>query len=310
MNTLFRAMIVIAIVCAGWLYVDNANRQERAAARRTLDERSAALLARTIAPGSALSCLSGLSGDAIEAACEKTVFASPEAVSAAVSYVTAELDLLIDGAIYAGRFDQAYFSQIGQLQSILQRDRFGIVAYVFAMRGCTVEKCDSGSVMGDPSRMLANLRDHVFEANVMKFATAWSTGHSAAANAGADGATARPAAAVSSQYDFPSANSIPPVNIMVPEPAPRSAASPAGAPPRQAAAPVPPRRPPPGRAPPLHPVRPWRSARRLPTAPGRRRRNRPRSGVSPPLRADGQPAKACSYSPWKTSGGISSSPPG
>jgi hypothetical protein len=249
MNTLFRAVIVIAIVCAGWLYVDNANRQERAAARRALDERSAALLARTIAPGSALSCLSGQSGDAIEAACEKTVFASPETVSTAVSYVTAELDLLLDGAVYAGRFDQAYFSQVGQLQSILQHDRFGIVAYVFATRGCTIEKCDSGSLMGDPTRMLANLRDHVFEANVTKFAAAWSAGHGAAANAVADGATARSAAAVSSQYDFPSANSIPPVNIMAPEPTPRSAATPTGASPRQAAAPVPPRRPPPGRAP-------------------------------------------------------------
>lgn len=248
MHTLSRAMIVIAVACAGWLYIDNANQQERSAARRALDERSAALLARAMTPGSALSCLNGVSGEAVEAACEKTLFATPETVSAAVSYVTAELDLLVDGANYAARLDQAYFLQMGQLQGILQRDRFGIVAYVFAARGCTVEKCDSTNLMADPSRVLANLRDHAFEANVAKFVTAWSAGHGAADAAPAS--PMRPAAVVSPQYDFPSANSIPPVNIMAPEPAPapRSGAAASSAR-QQAAAPVPPRRPPQGRAP-------------------------------------------------------------
>jgi hypothetical protein len=247
MHTLSRAVIVIAVACAGWLYIDSTNRQDRAAVRRALDERSAALLARAMAPGSALSCLNGSSGEAVEAACEKTVFATPETVSAAVSYVTAELDLLVDGGLYAGRVDQAYFSQLGPLQSILQRDRFGIVAHVLDARGCTVEKCDSANLVGDPTRVLANLRDHVFDANVARFASAWNASHGAAAANAADAAMTRPSAAVSSQYDFPSAESIPQVNIMAPEPGPRSgttAQAPAGGAPRQATAPVPPRRPP------------------------------------------------------------------
>jgi hypothetical protein len=253
-HTLPRAMIVIAVACAGWIYIDNANQQEQAAARRALDERSAALLARVMTPGSALSCLNGVSGEAVEAACEKTVFASPETVSAAVSYVSAELDLLIESAVFAARFDHAYLSQLAQLQGILQRDRFGIVAHVLTTRGCTVEKCDAANLIGDPTHVLANLHEQVFEANVTKFATAWSHG---AATAGAEAATgvAARAAAVSSQYDFPSATSIPPVNIMAPEPAPRSAPAASGAPaassaPRQqAAAPVPARRPPQPRPP-------------------------------------------------------------
>jgi hypothetical protein len=246
-RTLSRAVIVIAAACAGWLYVDNTNRQERAAARRAIDERSAALLARAMEPGSALSCLNGGSGETVEAACEKLVFATPETVSAAVSYATAELDLLVDGAaIYGGRLDQAYFSQLGKLQSILQRDRYGIVAQVLAARGCTADKCDSANVVGDPTRMMENLRDHVFDANVAKFAAAWNGGHGAAAANMADAPTARPAAAVSSQYDFPSADSIPPVNIMAPEPGSRNgttAQAPSGVASRQATAPVPPRRP-------------------------------------------------------------------
>jgi hypothetical protein len=247
MHTLPRAMIVIAVACAGWLYIDNTNQQERAAVQRAFDERSAALLARAMAPGSALSCLNGLSGDAVEAACERTVFATPETVSAAVSYVSAEMDLLADGGVYAGRLDQAYFSQLGQLQSILQRDRFGIVAHVLAARGCIEEKCDSANLVGDPTRVLTNLRDHVFDANVAKFASAWNAGHGAAADA-----AARPAAPVSSQYDFPSADSIPPVNIMAPEPGPRNgttAQAPSGVTPRQATTPVPQRRPPQGHPP-------------------------------------------------------------
>ena len=44
-------------------------------------------MARAIAPGSALSCLDEMAGEAVEAACEKGVFASPEAVAAAVKYV-------------------------------------------------------------------------------------------------------------------------------------------------------------------------------------------------------------------------------
>jgi hypothetical protein len=252
-HTLSRAVIVIAVACAGWLYIDSTNQQQRAAARRALDERSAALLARIMAPGSALSCLNGVSGEAVEAACEKTVFTTPETVSAAVSYVTAELDLLIDSAAYAGRLDQAYLPQVAQLQSILQRDRFGILAHVLATRGCSEEKCDSANLLGNPTRVLANLRDHVFDANVVKFASAWSAGRGAVAN-GVEAATARPAAdaatarpaAVSSQYDFPSADSIPPVNIMAPEPGTRNgttAQAPSSTTPRPAAAaPVPPRR--------------------------------------------------------------------
>jgi hypothetical protein len=241
-------VIVIAAACAVWVYFDNVNQQERAVARRGLDERSAALLARVMTPGSALSCLHGASGEAVETACEKTVFATPETVSAAVSYVTAELDLLADGAAYAGRLEQGYFSQLGQLQSNLQRDRFGIVAHVFATRGCTAEKCDSAKLVGDPTRVFGNLRDRVFDANVAKFAAAWNAGHSAAAAGAADAATAlpaRPAAPVSSQYDFPSADSIPPVNIMAAEPGSRNgtaAQAPAAAT-RQATTPVPSRRP-------------------------------------------------------------------
>ncbi len=253
-NALFRASIVIAVASAGWVYVQQMGRQELAAARRALDERSAALLARAVAPGSALSCLSELAGEPVEIACEKAVFASPEAVSAAVSYVTAELALLADGSGHARRVaDPAYASEFSPLRAALEQDRFGIVAHVLARRGCTADRCDALDQFNDPSHLLANLRDHVFDDRVTKFAASWNGASRSAADA-PSAAPLRPAAMVSPQYDFPSADSIPPVNIMVPEPGSRSGTAPNQTPPsagstRTTAAPVPPRRPPPGRNP-------------------------------------------------------------
>jgi hypothetical protein len=253
-NALFRASIVIAVASAGWVYVQQMGRQEQAAARQALNDRSAALLARAVAPGSALSCLNELAGEAVEIACEKAVFASPEAVSAAVSYVTAELALLADGSGHARRVaDPAYASEFSPLRSALEQDRFGIVAHVLARRGCTADKCDALDLFNEPSQLLANLRDHVFDDHVTKFAASWNGSSRPAADAAA-AAPLRPAAMVSPQYDFPSADSIPPVNIMAPEPGSRGGTAPNQAPPsagstRTSVAPVPPRRPPPGRSP-------------------------------------------------------------
>src|SRR5229473_8068711 len=102
-NVLFRVAIVAIAVSAGWLYIQRIERQEHAAELRLLDERLAALLVRAVAPGSALSCLDELAGETVEVACEKAVFASPEAVSAAVAYVAAKLALLTDGSEHAQR---------------------------------------------------------------------------------------------------------------------------------------------------------------------------------------------------------------
>jgi hypothetical protein len=270
MNVLFRVALVAIAVSAGWLYFQRIERQDRAAELRQLDERSAALLVRAVAPGSALSCLDELAGEAVEAACEKAVFSSPEAVSAAVAYVTAKLALLADRNDYARRLDPALASGSTPLLTALEIDRFGIVAHVLATRhGCTAGKCDALTWFGDDSRVLANLRDHTFNEQVAKFAANWNgppratmdraaTDRAAPDNAPAElPRPAAPALTVAPRYDFPSAESIPPVNIMAPEPAPRPAAPPNGQPaaasrdanPRPAAPPVPPRRPPQARTP-------------------------------------------------------------
>lgn len=254
-NVLFRVVIVAFAVYAGWFYIQRIERQEQAAQLRAWDERSAALLARAVAPGSALSCLDEMAGEVVEAACEKTIFASPEAVAAAVSYVAAKLAVLSERNERAQHADAAVAPELAPTLTALEIDRFGIVAHVLARQhGCTAEKCDAAAWFGDPGRVLANLRDRAFDEQVAKFAAAWNGPPRAAADAAGAAEPPHPAAAsvVAPHFDFPSTQTIPPVNIMAPEPpAPRLGSSPNGQPSaaaadgnvRPATTPVPPRRP-------------------------------------------------------------------
>jgi hypothetical protein len=253
-NALSRVVIVAIAIFAGWFYTERTEQLAQTAERRLLDERATALMARAIAPGSALSCLDEIAGETVEIACEKAVFASPEAVAAAVTYITAKLALLADGSDLARRTDGAFAAEFVQLRTAIELDRFGIVAHVLANRhGCTEDKCDALMQFSDHTHVVANLRDHTFDEHVTTFAANWNDPPRAAP----DRAVAATPVPVSPRYDFPSSQSIPAVNIMVPEPGAPRAGSASGTQPTAApgeansrATPVPPRRPPPVRAPP------------------------------------------------------------
>jgi hypothetical protein len=267
MGALFRVGIVAVAISAGWFYIQHTEQRERATERRALDERSAMLLTRAAAPGSALACLDELAGETVEVACEKVVFASPESIAAAAAYVAAKLALLADEDDYARRVNRTFVAELAPLRTSLELDRFGIVAHVLALRyGCTADKCDALTLLGDHSHVLANLRDGAFDEQVAKFASSWNSpsrtvldGGAAVTSAAALPLAPSPApAAVSPRYDFPSSQSIPPINIMVPETSAPRAAAPGGQPPaasggdgnsRTVTTPMPPRRPPQGRTP-------------------------------------------------------------
>jgi hypothetical protein len=253
-SAVFRVGIVLVAAYAGWIYLQRASAQDEAAERRSLDERSAALMARAIAPGSALSCLDELASEPVETACEKGVFASPEAVAAAVSYVTAKLALLADGTQHMREVNPTFAADLVPLRAGLELDRFGIVAHVLAKReGCSAEKCDALARFTDSSHVLANLRDHTFDDEVTKFTALWNAPKPEPTTIAAAPPTAPvpsnltpPPASVSPRYDFPSSQSIPPVSIMANEPrgAPAGGTAAQAAPGDPNATPVPPRRPP------------------------------------------------------------------
>ena len=219
--------VLIACGVAG-LWFNQASLRERAAERRALDQRVSALDTRAIAPGSPLACLDAGAGDAVETACEKAVFATPQSVAEAVSYVTARLTLLADATEFARR--GGYDNGLATLRLAIETDRYGIVAHVLSARNsCTPLLCDSYVLLHDADRVQANLRERLFDHYIERYSTEWAartqSGTPVADAAGAPATTAAiapagpsAAAPVPSKYDFPSAASIPPVSIMAAEP--------------------------------------------------------------------------------------------
>jgi hypothetical protein len=223
------AFLVLAAVVA-WKLIPYFADRDRIEARRALDQRMTELTARVLAPNSALGCLEPGLGDAVDAACEKELFASPETVGAATALVAARWSLLTSAVDYAKR-DPSYEPKLDGLRRSLQADRYGFLAQVLSTReGCTAGRCEGLERLADPSRVRANLNERTFEGLVARNAVAWAARpHGATAAVG-------PAGAPGPGINFPSAASIPPVSIMNTEPG--GAAAPV-------AAPAPPRRPPP-----------------------------------------------------------------
>jgi hypothetical protein len=238
---------------------------EQAAERRAIEARSAELTAHSLAPGSALGCLDAVASAVVENACERPLFASPEAVAAAMEYVDARFSLLAATTALAAR-DQAYQPMLERLRRGLEADRYGLVAHVLLTRGCNGAECPELRLLREPGRVVANMKVRAFEASLGAHARAWpsnGTGPAVASatplvpalsapgmptplaspGSAASGPSGSPSAAPS-KFDFPSASSIPAVSIMSPEPS-----TPAAAEPRPATTPAPKRAASPSRRP-------------------------------------------------------------
>ena len=236
LNGLLRLAIAAAVIGAGAFAVtavlDRLALDSQAAERRALLQRNAELNVSVLAPGSALACLDGGAGEAIESACEKAVFANAQSAAAAVAYVGARLALLKDASDFAKRNEPAFIEAFAGARRALELDRYGIVAHVLTEReGCTLERCAAFALLRDTAALTANLRGAAFDTYVARYADAWNKTEpeKQIPVAAAPAATPAPVASVaapaelagrplSSKYDFPSAASIPPVSIMNAEP--------------------------------------------------------------------------------------------
>jgi hypothetical protein len=217
----FAAVAVVAIgAWAVWALTGYSVTQELNAERHALDARALELTARAIMPGSTLACLDANAGETVEKACERAVFASPEAVAAATSYMSARLSLLSDAVAYARRAERSYDPALVSLRRAVEADRFGLVAQVLTTRdACTPELCAAFALLRNADAVKANLKARTYENNVARYAAMWLEQK----NFPAVAATPAPGVAVvtvaPSTIEFPSAASIPPVSIMNPEPA-------------------------------------------------------------------------------------------
>lgn len=274
-TTIIGLAAVAFVIWAGWTLIEQGAERDRTSERRALDARASELVARAVAPNSVLACLDGLSGEATEAACERAVFATPESLAAAVSYVAAQITLFQDGIEFVNRRDASYAASLAGLRRAIETDRFGITAHVLMTRdGCTTEQCAFLSLLGDANRVRANLNERAYDAVVSRHAGGWP----ARSRSNASTAASPPGPGIS----FPSAASIPPVSIMNAEPPAAPAATAPAAPQTAApaAAPTPPPRPRPAPSAAQKQTQPPRSAGPVQLTP-------PPPSASPP-----QPARA------------------
>jgi hypothetical protein len=254
---------IVVVVLAGLAVMSLLGRMaqdERLAERRALAQRSAELTARALAPGSTLACLDGGAGEAVENACEKTVFGNPQSTAAAVAYMAARLTLLSDGLAFARRSDPDFAFTLAGLRRAIELDRFGLAAHVLTLRdGCTAERCAAFALLGDAEVVKANLKAQVFDQYVSRYAADWGKSEpmvkapAPAPVASATESFAPSKTPLGSKYSFPSAASIPPVSIMNSEPPLPKAATEA-----QAAQPAQPAQPPAVAAPAPAPATPKR----------------------------------------------------
>src|SRR5689334_1493791 len=203
-----RTIVFVAALVAVIGYFLTAADRDLSADRRALQAREADLSARALIPGSALGCLNGIANETVETACEKAVFARPEAAAAAVAYVTAQLDVLADAARLLGSDDEDFGPGLAGLRRAIALDRYGVVAHVLATReGCTAESCWAFNVVDDPSVLKANLKGRAFDTYVERYQAAWNKHEEPAKPAETpqdNAAPEQPSASFSSRYDFPS----------------------------------------------------------------------------------------------------------
>jgi hypothetical protein len=145
--------------------------------------------------------------------------------AAAVSYVAAQLSLLAAATRAAGSGAPVDRLKMG-LRRTIETDRFGIAAYVLAVReGCTPARCGAFALLGDPKQLRTNLAERRYETLVRNYMAAWpaTAGTPVASGAQTTGAGAATAAAIPPRQPqknlyFPSSSSIPSVTIMTAEP--------------------------------------------------------------------------------------------
>jgi hypothetical protein len=175
----------------------------------------------------ALSCTDGLAGDVVEVACEKALFGTPDAAAAAVSYVASEISRLRSFGDAAAA-DSVMSPELQALRRAIERDRYGLVAHVLIARDhCQPSDCATFQSLTDHSQVAANMEERIYEKLVMRYASSWN------APAATTDAAMPPTSALMSEptgrpttMDFPTSASIPPVNIMTPEPSTGAAAPP------------------------------------------------------------------------------------
>ncbi len=189
----------------------------------------------------ALACIDDLAGDAVLNACEKILFGAADSTAAAVAYAAAKITQLTSfGDIAAAERNTT--SELQALRRAVERDRYGLMAYVLAARDhCTASACAAFRSLGDSRQIASNMDERLYENLVTRHASSWNAPAQTQTAAGlSTGLPPSVPTGKPTNAEFPTSASTPPVNIMTPEPGSAPAAKPPAAPKPQTAATVPP----------------------------------------------------------------------
>ena len=181
----------------------------------------------------ALACLDGLAGESVEAACEKALFASADSVAAGVSYTAAQITRLASFG-NAATANKMMTPELNALRRSIERDRYGLVAQVLVTReGCSLSApCPFFQSLTNSAQISSNMSENLYDGFVGRYAPSWNAPPVTASAAVSVPAAVPPSVAALGTVpppgrpvsgDFPSSASIPPINIMTPEPAPQGA---------------------------------------------------------------------------------------
>jgi len=190
------------------------------------DPKSSGLAAASLP---ALACLDGLAGESVEAACEKAIFASADSVAASVSYTAAQISRLAAFGNVAAA-NKVMTPELNALRRSIERDRYGLVAQVLTSReNCSLSAaCPFFQSLTNSGQISSNMSENLYGGFVGRYASAWGAAPAVATASAVPAAVAAlpgtlPAPGKALSGDFPSASSIPPINIMTPEPAAQGA---------------------------------------------------------------------------------------
>jgi hypothetical protein len=160
----------------------------------------------------ATSCIDDLAGETVLTACEKTLFGSPEAAAAALSYAASQITRLtaFGDADVANR---SLTYELLALRHAIEHDRYGLIAQVLVVRDqCTPSQCGAFRSLTETRQVAANMNERTYDGLVSRYAPSWNA-PAPVAVLSSSAPTGKPTNA-----EFPTAASIPPVNIMTPEP--------------------------------------------------------------------------------------------
>jgi hypothetical protein len=169
------ALAVVGALAAGgyysYLQYEETRRLDE---RRALDERVEALFSKTIEPDSVFACIDGSPAPAMLEACERSLFAEPARVAAAVAIVTQRIAFLDDAIAFAEQRDPDYAKRIESMRNSIEADPYGFVAFVLSVEHrCTPDSCARFALLRDAERVKENMRVRRLEAYLAKHSTTW-----------------------------------------------------------------------------------------------------------------------------------------